>query len=137
MAAFVGVGFKMTDLAKLHDRVTAYFNSDPNEPAGRLILDLMRAVRQTADGSHTRRDPYPDANATVFKIGATVLENKPMVEVWQGGVFVAGIYPSEGKNVRGETRYAIKVISKYFEDYCYYTDGETPGAINLLMDLKQ
>jgi hypothetical protein len=75
-----------------------------------------------------------------FKFGTTVIEGKPMVEVWLDGKFVAGIYGSNGKNVRGEPRPAIKVISKYFEDYCYYVDdhaNDEPGAINLLMDISQ
>jgi hypothetical protein len=72
-----------------------------------------------------------------FKKGSTALDGKPMVEVWLDGKFVAGIYPSEGKNVRGETRPAIRVMSKYFEDYCYYTDGGEPSAINLLLDPQQ
>jgi hypothetical protein len=70
-----------------------------------------------------------------FKFGNTLLEGKVMVEVWLDGQFVAGIYPGEGKNVRGEKRPAIKVISKHFEDYCYYTDGGDPSALNLLLDL--
>ena len=70
-----------------------------------------------------------------FKNGSTVLDGKPMVEVWLDGKFVAGIYPSEGKNVRGETRTAIRVMSKHFEDYCYYTDGGDPSSIKLLLDL--
>jgi hypothetical protein len=75
-----------------------------------------------------------------FKIGSTVLEGKLMVEVRIDGKFVAGIYAGEGHNVRGEPRPAIKVISKYFEDYCYYVDehaNDEPGAINLLLDVRQ
>jgi hypothetical protein len=72
-----------------------------------------------------------------FKIGSTVLEGKLMVEVRLDGKFVAGIYAGEGNNVRGEPRPAIKVISKYFEDYCYYTDGGDPSAINLLLDVPK
>jgi hypothetical protein len=63
-----------------------------------------------------------------------------MVEVWIDGVFVAGIYPSAGSNVRHEPRTAIKVVSKHFEDYCYYVEdhaNDEPGAINLLLDLSQ
>lgn len=72
-----------------------------------------------------------------FKIGSTLIEDKSMVEVWIDGTFVAGIYPGAGHNVQGKPRPAIKVISKYFEDYCYYTDGGDPGTIHLLLDLKQ
>jgi hypothetical protein len=72
-----------------------------------------------------------------FRVGSTLLEDKPMVEVYLDGMFVAGIYASEGKNIRQEPRPAIKVISKYFEDYCYYTDGGEPSAIHLLLDPAQ
>jgi hypothetical protein len=72
-----------------------------------------------------------------FKIGRTVLAGEQMVEVWIDGKFVAGIYPGSGQNIRHEPRPAIKVISKYFEDYCYYTDGGEPAAISLLLDVQK
>jgi hypothetical protein len=31
---------------EFEQRVKAYFDSDPNEPAARLILDLLRALRK-------------------------------------------------------------------------------------------
>ena len=67
----------------------------------------------------------------------TVTPGAEAVEVWMDGRFVAALYGGLGKNVRGETREAIVVVSKYFEDYCYYTDGETPGKITITLDLKQ
>jgi hypothetical protein len=60
-----------------------------------------------------------------------------MVEVWLDDKFVASIYPGSGENIRHEPRPAIKVVSKHFEDYCYYTDGNDPGAINLLLDVRE
>jgi hypothetical protein len=59
-----------------------------------------------------------------------------VVEVWMDGKFVAAMYGGLGKNVRGETREAVCVVSKYFEDYCYYTDGEDPSKITLTLDLR-
>jgi hypothetical protein len=60
-----------------------------------------------------------------------------MVEVWLDGEFVAGIYPGTGQNIRHEPRRAIKIVSKYFEDYCTYTDGGNPSTMNILLDMKQ
>ncbi len=60
-----------------------------------------------------------------------------MIEVWLDGALVAAIYPSSGQNIRHEPRPAIAVVSKCFEDYCYYTDGEQPAKINLLLDVRQ
>jgi hypothetical protein len=73
----------------------------------------------------------------IFKIVQHTVTGEDMVEVWLDGKFVAGIYPGSGQNIRHEPRPAIKVISKYFEDYCYYTDGGEPSAINLLLDPQQ
>jgi hypothetical protein len=73
-----------------------------------------------------------------FKINPHLIKpNQQMVEVWSDGALVATIYPSSGENVRGEPRLAIAVVSKCFEDYCYYTDGEDPAKITLLLDIKQ
>lgn len=75
--------------------------------------------------------------AIEFKIKPhTVTQGAEMVEVWIDGRFVASMYGGLGHNVRGETREAVVVVSKYFEDYCYYTDGEQPGKIVLTLDLR-
>lgn len=72
-----------------------------------------------------------------FKIKPhTVTPGAEMVEVWMDGKFVASVYGGLGKNIRGELREAVVVVSKYFEDYCYYTDGEVPGKLTLLLDLR-
>lgn len=63
--------------------------------------------------------------------------DQQMVEVWLDDAFVAAIYPSSGQNVRHEARPAIAVVSKCFEDYCYYTDGGEPGKITITLDVKQ
>ena len=73
-----------------------------------------------------------------FKIKPHLIKpDQEMVEVWVDGTFVAAIYPSSGQNIRHEPRTAIAVVSKCFEDYCYYTDGEDPAKINILLDLNQ
>ena len=75
--------------------------------------------------------------AIEFKVRPHELtEGATMVEVWMDGRMVAGIYAGLGKNVRGEMREAIQVISKYFEDYCYYTDGDTPSKMTITLDLR-
>lgn len=58
-----------------------------------------------------------------------------MVEVWLDGTFVAGIYPHVGKDVKGRTLPAVSVVSKYFENYCYYTDDYNPAKIVLTLDV--
>ncbi len=75
---------------------------------------------------------------TEFKIKPHLIKpGEQMVEVWIDGAFVAAIYPSSGQNVRHEPRAAIAVVSKYFEDYCYYTDGYNPAKVTILLDLEQ
>ena len=59
------------------------------------------------------------------------------VEVWLDGKLAACLYAGLGHNVRHEPREAIVVISKHFEDYCYYTDGETTGKIVITLDMQQ
>jgi hypothetical protein len=59
------------------------------------------------------------------------------VEIWMDGKMVACMYGGLGKNVRGELREAVVVVSKYFEDYCYYTDGGAPGKLTITLDLRQ
>ena len=72
-----------------------------------------------------------------FRIARHTVTGENMVEVWLDGVFVAGIYEGRGQNIRHEPRPAIKVVSKYFEDYCTYTDGGDPGAMNILLDVRR
>lgn len=75
--------------------------------------------------------------AIEFKVKPhAVTPGAEVVEVWMDNKFVVAIYGGLGKNVRGEVREAVVVVSKYFEDYCYYTDGETPGKIVITLDLR-
>jgi hypothetical protein len=74
---------------------------------------------------------------TEFKIRPHLGRPGDMVEVWIDGKFVAAIYDGEGHNVRKEARPAICVVSKYFEDYCYYTDSDEPGKITITLDPNQ
>lgn len=76
--------------------------------------------------------------AIEFKIMPhSVTPGAEMVEVWMDRRLVAAFYGGLGKNVRGEAREALVVVSKYFEDYCYYTDGQTPGKITITLDLTE
>lgn len=64
------------------------------------------------------------------------LTGETMVEVWVDDKLLAGIFYGSGKNIRHEPRPAIKIISKHFEDYCYYTyeEGGESSMLNILLD---
>ena len=63
-----------------------------------------------------------------------VLPGKQMVECWQNGVFVAGIYPHED---------GIRIMSKYMTDVLkeeepgYHIGQWVPSAIIKLREIRQ